>query len=69
MSSEEDRFLRNVNIVSNRNFESATSHTNILDIRHSTKNAKTRFEKDFFASYFSLCHRHLGTGTRKSDGI
>ena len=27
-----------VNIVSNRNFESATSHTNILNIRHFTKN-------------------------------
>lgn len=48
LSKDQDEFLRRmdslrnvnfVNIVSNRNFESATSHTNILNIRHFTKNA------------------------------
>lgn len=48
LSKDQDEFLRRmdslrnvnfVNIVSNRNFESATSHTNIPNIRHFTKNA------------------------------
>ena len=26
------------------------------------KSLRTRFEKEFFASYFSRCHRHLGQG-------
>ena len=43
LSKDQDEFLRRmdsmrnvnfVNIVSNRNFESATSHTNILNIRN-----------------------------------
>ena len=60
------RNVKFVNIVSNRNFESATSHTNILNIRHHTKKRldRTRFEKDFCILLFPMPPAP-GTGTRK----